>query len=58
MSEKEKNIIRRLSNSVQKLDKEKQNYILGVTEGMVIARYGNVKIAGEDKQLQETSRQR
>lgn len=53
MSDKEKNIIRRLSNSVQKLDKEKQNYILGVTEGMVIARYGNAKIAGEDKQLQE-----
>ncbi len=53
MSDKEKNIIRRISDSIQKLDKEKQNYILGITEGMVIARDGNVKIAGEDKQLQE-----
>lgn len=50
---KKKSIIRRISDSVQKLDKEKQNYILGVTEGMVIARDGNAKIAGEDKQLQE-----
>lgn len=31
MSDKEKSIIRRISDSVQKLDKEKQNYILGVT---------------------------
>lgn len=53
MSEKEKSIIRRLSDTVPKLDKDKQNYIIGVAEGMVIARYGNAKIAGEDKQLQE-----
>ena len=38
MSEKEKNIIRRLSDTVPKLDKEKQNYILGVAEGMAIAK--------------------
>ena len=38
MSEKEKDIIRKLSDTVPKLDKEKQNYILGVAEGMVIAK--------------------
>lgn len=38
MSEKEKSIIRRLSDTVPKLDKEKQNYILGVAEGMAIAK--------------------
>lgn len=36
MSNKEKNIIRRLSNTVPKLDKDKQNYILGVAEGMAL----------------------
>lgn len=38
MSEKEKQIIEKLSETVPKLNKEKQNYILGVAEGMVIAR--------------------
>lgn len=38
MSEREKEIIKKLSNTVPKLDKDKQNYILGVAEGMVIAR--------------------
>lgn len=38
MSEKEKQIIEKLSKTVPKLNKEKQNYILGVAEGMVIAR--------------------
>lgn len=38
MSEKEKDIIRKLSDTVPKLDKEKQSYILGVAEGMVIAK--------------------
>lgn len=38
MSDKEKNIIRRLSDTVPKLDKDKQNYILGIAEGMAIAR--------------------
>lgn len=32
MSEKEKEIIKKLSNTVPKLDKDKQNYILGVAE--------------------------
>lgn len=38
MSDKEKQIIRKLSVTITKLDKEKQNYILGVAEGMAIAR--------------------
>lgn len=38
MSEKEKEIIKKLSHTVPKLDKDKQNYILGVAEGMAIAR--------------------
>lgn len=38
MSEKEKEIIKKLSSTVPKLDKDKQNYILGVAEGMAIAR--------------------
>lgn len=53
MSDKEKSIIRRLSDSVQLLDREKQNYILGVTEGMVIARNGHTKSVDSEKQLQE-----
>lgn len=38
MSETEKEIITKLSNTVPKLDKDKQQYILGVVEGMAIAR--------------------
>ena len=38
MSEKEKDIIRKISFAMPKLDKEKQNYILGVAEGMVMAK--------------------
>lgn len=38
MSEKEKQIIEKLSSTVPKLDREKQNYILGVAEGMAIAK--------------------
>ncbi len=48
MSEKEKSIITKLSETVPTLDKEKQNYLLGVAEGMAIARDGQM-----DKQLQE-----
>lgn len=36
MSEKEKSIIKRLSRTIPKLDKDKQNYILGIAEGMAI----------------------
>lgn len=38
MSEKEKNIIKKIASTVPKLSKEKQNYILGIAEGMVIAK--------------------
>ena len=38
MSEKEKEIMKRFSESIPKLDKEKQNYVLGVVEGMAIAK--------------------
>lgn len=38
MSEREKQIMEKLSDAVPKLDKEKQNYLLGVAEGMAIAR--------------------
>lgn len=38
MSEKEKEIAKKLAKTLPKLDKEKQNYLLGVAEGMVIAR--------------------
>lgn len=36
MSEKEKDIIVRLHETVPKLDKDKQSYLLGVAEGMAI----------------------
>lgn len=38
MSEKGKSIIIKLSKEVPKLDKEKQNYVLGIVEGMAIMR--------------------
>lgn len=49
MSEKEREIIEKLSSTVPKLDKDKQSYILGVAEGMAIAR----QTEKEDKRLQE-----
>lgn len=49
MSEKEREIIKKLSNTIPKLDKDKQSYILGVAEGMAMAR----QTEKEDKQLQE-----
>ena len=38
MSEKEKEIMTKLSSAVCKLDKDKQSYVLGVAEGMAIAK--------------------
>lgn len=52
MSEKEKEIIKKLSDTVPKLDKDKQNYILGVAEGMVIARENR-----QDKEADDSSKQ-
>lgn len=37
MSEKEKDLIVRISKAIPKLDKEKQSYVLGVAEGMILA---------------------
>lgn len=38
MSEKEKEIIKKLSDTIPKLDDNKKNYILGVAEGMAMVR--------------------
>ena len=38
MSEKEKSIMKKLSDGVQKLDKEKQSYVLGIVEGMALVK--------------------
>lgn len=48
MSEREKQIIEKLSDTVPKLDKEKQNYLLGVAEGMAIARDSDKKEDDEE----------
>lgn len=40
MSGKEKDVIRRIALVVPKLSKDKQSYILGVAEGMAIAKDG------------------
>ncbi len=48
MSEKEKSIIRKLSKVVPKLDKDKQNYILGYAEGMA-----DEKERQKNRQVQE-----
>lgn len=49
MSEKEKDIIKKLSSTLPKLDGDKQSYILGVAEGMAIAK----EQVASDEQLQE-----
>lgn len=38
MSEQEKEIMRKLSSTIPKLDDNKKNYVLGIAEGMAIAR--------------------
>lgn len=38
MSEKEKEILTRMADAMPKLDKAEQHYILGVAEGMAIAK--------------------
>lgn len=49
MNENEKEIIKKLSDTVPKLEKDKQSYILGVVEGMAIAKQTEKK----EEQLQE-----
>lgn len=48
MSDKEKSILERLSDTVPTLDREKQNYLVGLAEGMAI-----VRDSQNDKQLQQ-----
>lgn len=48
MSEREKQIMEKLSDTVPKLDKEKQNYLLGIAEGMAIARDSDKKDDDEE----------
>ena len=50
MSDKEKDIMKRISSVIPMLDKEKQNYILGLTEGMAITR--EEIEGGKEKELQ------
>lgn len=38
MSEKEKDLIKKLCDTVPKLNKENQSYLVGVAEGMAIAK--------------------
>jgi hypothetical protein len=38
MSEREKKILAQLASAIPKLDENKQNYILGVAEGMAMVR--------------------
>lgn len=38
MSKKEKSIIKQLSTVLPELDKEDQKYVLGIVEGMVMAK--------------------
>lgn len=45
MSEREKEILTRLAVSVPKLETDKQNYILGIAEGMALAK----EVKGNDK---------
>lgn len=43
MSEREKEIVKKLSSTIPKLDKEKQSYLLGVAEGMALTRETETK---------------
>lgn len=52
MSEKEKDVIRKIALVVPKLSKDKQSYILGVAEGMVIAKE-DAEGREKKKELQE-----
>lgn len=52
MSDKEKDIIKKLVDTIPKLDKDKQNYVLGVAEGMALARESTGQTDG-NKELVE-----
>lgn len=52
MSEREKDVIRRLATTVPQLTREKQNYILGVADGLVLAK-SDRDAPEKSKELQE-----
>lgn len=55
MSEKEKELITKISTTIPRLDKEKQNYILGVAEGLAMAREADKpKDKRNDKRMNKT----
>lgn len=56
MSEKEREIIEKLSSTVPKLDKDKQSYILGVAEGMAMARQTKKRKSSCRKHKQDAAR--
>ena len=41
MSEKEKDILKRIASVIPELSREKQSYVLGIAEGMAIAKEEN-----------------
>lgn len=47
LSEKEKDIIKKLCDTVPKLNKENQSYLVGVAEGMAIAKASSDKAEKE-----------
>lgn len=52
MSEKEKDIIKKIALTIPKLSKEKQSYILGIAEGMAIVKE-EIANSGKKKEMQE-----
>lgn len=43
MSEKEKDLIKKMANGVSNLDENQKNYVLGLVEGMALAKGENEK---------------
>ena len=48
MSEKEKEIIKKLSETVSNIDDNKKNYILGVADGMAMAKGSSSNEEGKE----------
>lgn len=49
MTENERDVLIQLATTVPKLDKDKQSYILGVVEGMAIAKEGSEENENENE---------
>ncbi len=52
MSEKEKDIIKKIALTIPKLSEEKQSYILGIAEGMAIVKE-EIANSEKKKEMQE-----